>query len=211
VKQLIFITSLILLITSCGDKENETIDLSDIIEGSDRYNEDSTNVNGKPNELDTLAQFLEDFKSHGITADKLLVFEDNYFPDRLGPIDTKKFELIRDDNTFRFIQWNFKDSTKVMNAFFNWMDCFGEKCKSIFIGEERIFQNNPFQLLVNDSALVFIEGIESFDFKEWENYFVEKGVPLDWNYVIEQRKRGKAHWFNYIEEKKTPFKNENSK
>lgn len=205
-KQLIFIASIFLLLSSCGDKEAEVIDLNDIIEGSDRYNEDSLNVANKTDELDTLSIYLKDFKSNGIEAKQLSAFDDKYFPDRLGPIETKKFELERDDNTFRFVQWTFKDSTKVMNAFFNWIDCFGDNCKSIFIGEERIFQNNPFHLLVNDSTLVFIEGVESFDFKEWENYFEQKGFALDWNYVIEQRKRGKARWFNYIEEKKAPFK-----
>jgi hypothetical protein len=198
--------SILVFFSSCRDKENEVIDLNDIIEGSDRYNEDSLDVENKINETDTLQVYLNDFQSHGIEVKELNYLDDNYFPDRLGPIKTKKFEIQRDDNTFRYVQWTFKDSTKVMNAFFNWIDCFGENCKSIFIGEERVFQTNPFQLLVNDSTLVFIEGVESFDFKEWESYFEKQGFALDWNYVIEQRKRGKAHWFNYIEEKKTPFK-----
>jgi len=206
VKHLVFITALFFLFTSCGDKEIEVINLNDIIEGSDRYKEDSLQVENNTNELDTLSVFLNDFKSHGISLNDVGIVDDKYFPDRFGPIETMKFELNRDENTFRYIQWKFTDSTKVMNAFFNWMDCYGDKCKSIFIGEERIFQTNPFHLLVNDSVLIFIEGTESFDFKEWENYFEQKGFPLDWNYVIEQRKRGKAHWFSYIEKKKTPFK-----
>lgn len=205
-KELLFIVSILVFFSSCGDKENEVIDLNDIIEGSDRYNEDLTNVDDKASEEDSLSIYLNDFKSNGIAVNELTVIDDKYFPDRLGPIATKKFEIQLNENTFRFVQWTFKDSTKVMNAFFNWIDCFGENCKSIFVGEERVFQTNPFHLLVNDSSLIFIEGIESFDFKEWENYFEQKGFTLDWNYVIEQRKRGKARWFNYIEEKKTPFK-----
>ncbi len=205
-KKLLCILSILVFFSSCGDKENEVIDLNDIIEGSERYNEDSLNVDHKTKEDDTLAIYLKDFKSHGIDVNELTVIEEKYFPDRLGPIHTLKFELQCEENTFRFVQWTFDDSTKVINAFYNWMDCFGEKCKSIFIGEERVFQTNPFHLLVNDSSLIFIEGIESFDFKEWESYFEKKGYGLDWNYVIEQRKRGRAHWFNYIEEKKTPFK-----
>lgn len=205
-KHLFFIASLIILISSCREKEAETIDLNDIIEGSDRYNEDSLNANKTTDEIDSTTLFLNDFKANGISVNQLTFIDTKFFPDRLGSIETSKYELQRDDNTFRFVQWKFKDSTKVMNAFFNWMDCFGEKCTSVFIGEERVFQSNPFQLLVNDSTLIFIEGTTSFDFKEWENYFVEKDYPLDWNYVIEQRKRGKARWFTYIEEKKTPYK-----
>lgn len=194
------------LLTSCGEDKGDVVDLDDIIAGSERYNEDSLNVKNDIDPKDTLALKLEEFKTNGLEAIEIIAFSDNYFPDRFGAIGAEKYELQTDGNTFRFVQWIFEDSTKTMNAFFNWMDCFGEKCISIFIGEERVFQPNPFQILVNDSALVFIEGVESFDFKVWESYFEKQAYPLDWNYTIEQRKRGKAHWFTYIEEKKTPYK-----
>lgn len=210
-KYIFSILTLLLLLSSCGGKEEDVIDLEDIIEGSKRYNEDSLDVNNETDPKDTLAIKLKDFQENGIEATEVAAITDNLFPDRFGPLSSEKYELQLEGNKFQFIAWKFEDSTKVMNAFFNWMDCFGEKCKSIFIGEERVFQAEPFQLLVNDSVLVFIEGVESFDFKAWESYFENKSYPLDWNYVIEQRKRGKAHWFTYIEEKKTPYKNENSK
>lgn len=205
------ILTLLLLLSSCGEKEEEVIDLEDIIEGSDRYSEDSLDVNNETDPKDTLTIKLKDFKENGIEATEIAAISDNFFPDRFGPLSSEKYELQLEGNKFQFIAWKFEDSTKVMNAFFNWMDCFGDKCKSIFIGEERVFQAEPFQLLVNDSVLVFIEGVESFDFKTWESYFKNKDFPLDWNYIIEQRKRGKAHWFTYVEEKKTSYKNENSK
>mgnify|MGYP006086603065 FL=1 len=196
----------VIVLSSCGGEENETVDLKDIIAESERYNEDSMNVKNDIDPKDTLAIQLKEFNENGLVFSEISAFADKYFPDRFGPITSEKYELQSEGNTFRFIEWKYQDSTKVMNAFFNWMDCFGDKCKSIFIGEERLFQANPFQILVNDSSLIFIEGIESYDFKMWESYFENKGYPLDWNYVIEQRKRGKAHWYNYIEEKKTPFK-----
>lgn len=195
-----------LLLTSCEDKQEDVVDLNDIIAGSERYNEDSLNVKNDIDPKDTLALKMKYFNDNGVEVKEIIALTDNYFPDRFGPINAEKYELQSKGNTFRFIEWKFEDSTKVMNAFFNWMDCFGEKCKSIFIGEERVFQSNPFQILVNDSILVFIEGVESFDFKLWEVYYEKQGTPLDWNYTIEQRKRGKAHWFTYIEEKKTPYK-----
>ena len=210
-KHILSILSLVILFSSCGDKEKEVIDLGDIIEGSERYNEDSLNVKNDIDPEDTLAIKLKQFNDYGLVLSQIDVIEDNYFPDRFGPVNVEKYDLQSEGNSFRFIEWKYKDSIKVMNAFFNWMDCFGDNCKSIFIGEARVFQSNPFQLLVNDSSLIFIEGLESFDFKMWESYFEKQGYPLDWNYTIEQRKRGKAHWFTYIEEKKTPYKNENSK
>jgi len=206
VRQFFFIVSAILILTSCGGGKEEVVDLDDIIAGSDRYSEDSLNVKNEIDPKDTLALKLREFNDNGVEVKEIIALTDNYFPDRFGPITSEKYELQSEGNTFRFVQWIFEDSTKTMNAFFNWMDCFGEKCKSIFIGEERVFQSNPFQILVNDSTLIFIEGIESFDFKIWETYFEKQAYPLDWNYVIEQRKRGKAHWFTYIEEKKTPYK-----
>lgn len=194
------------LLYSCGNEESEAIDLNDIIEGSDRYAEDSLNMESQNDVQDTLAVFLTDFTSNGIDASEIKAFEEQFFPDRLGPIATKKFELIGSANTFRYMHWSFPDSAKVINAFYNWMDCFGANCKSIFIGEERLFQSNPFQLFVNDSVLIYIEANESFDFDIWEEYLTQKGYAPDWNYVIEQRKRSKAKWFNFIEEKKTALK-----
>lgn len=199
-----------LLLFSCREEEVETIDLSDIIQTSENYNEDGS-LSTKTEEIDSLKVVRDYFSKNGFQCDSITVFEDNIFPDRFGAISVEKYELFTEDNQFRFVQWKHADSAKVMNAFFNWMDCFGPKCKSIFIGEERLFQSNPMQLFVNDSVLIYIEGTSSFDFKRWEDFLVKAGYPNDWNFVIEQRKMGKARWFQYIEEEKTPYKHEDSK
>ena len=73
--------SILVFFSSCRDKENEVIDLNDIIEGSDRYNEDSLDVENKINETDTLQVYLNDFQSHGIEVKELNYLDDNYFPD----------------------------------------------------------------------------------------------------------------------------------
>ena len=200
-----------LLLFSCREEEVETIDLSDIIQSSEKYNENGDNPENQQENVDTLSVVKQNFRKNGILCDSIMAFEENIFPDRFGAISVEKYELFTADNQFRFVEWKYKDSAKVMNAFFNWMDCYGKSCKSIFIGEERLFQANPMQLFVNDSALIYIEGIESFDFRQWEDYLSKNGYPKDWNFVIEQRKMGKARWFQYIEEKKTPYKNEDSK
>ena len=201
-----------LLLFSCGEEEVEPIELSDIIETSDKYNENGEIIVEHQEVLDTLSAVKQKFKENGILGDSIVAFEETMFPDRFGAISVEKYQLFTVDNQFRYLQWKYEDSAKVMNAFFNWMDCYGKSCKSIFIGEERLFQANPFQLFVNDSVLIYIEGIESFDFKQWEEYLTKTGYPKDWNFVIEQRKLGKARWFQYTEEKKNPYKkNEDSK
>ncbi len=201
-----------LLFFSCGEEEVEPIELSDIIQTSDKYSENGETSTDQQETVDTLSIVKQRFTKNGIPCDSVVAFEETLFPDRFGAISTEKYELFTSENQFRYVQWKYEDSAKVMNAFFNWMDCYGKSCKSIFIGEERLFQANPFQLFVNDSVLIYIEGVESFDFKKWEDYLDKSGYPKDWNFVIEQRKLGKARWFQYIEEKKTPYKkNEDSK
>ena len=201
-----------LLFFSCGEEEVEPIELSDIIQTSDKYSENGETSTDQQETVDTLSIVKQRFTKNGIPCVSVVAFEETLFPDRFGAISTEKYELFTSENQFRYVQWKYEDSAKVMNAFFNWMDCYGKSCKPIYIGEERLFQANPFQLFVNDSVLIYMEGIESFDFKKWEDYLEKSGYPKDWNFVIEQRKLGKARWFQYIEEKKTPYKkNEDSK
>lgn len=94
-----------------------------------------------------------------------------------------------------------------MNAFYNWIDCFGEKCKSLFIGEEKNLQSSATMILVSDSTLIYIES-DKIDFDLWYDFHKEKGYENDFNLTIEQRPRGRAKWFTFVDETKTKYKAE---
>ena len=136
------------------------------------------------------------------------MYDEDLFPDRVGPKNVEKYRLSLGDEEIIFVKWRFADSLRVSNALFNWSDCFGAKCTSIRIGEEKNLQRNAFQILANDTVLIYLESATQLDSRKWDNYFDQHGYDLDWNYRLEQARSGRVRWFNYLDEKKTPIKNE---
>ena len=198
----------VISLVGCNEEKQEIIDLSEIMPGSEWENEDQA---VQMDTLDTLVSIKTRFNDHGISVLSLSIDESSYFPDRFGPETTEKFILITKSDTLRYLKWNYSDSMKVMNSFFNWIDCYGNDCRSIYVGEEKGFQKDPMQLYVNDSSLIFITARQGLDFNAWLKYHKSLGHSSEWNYVIEQPRRGRAKWFTFVDRIKTQYKNENSK
>lgn len=199
-----FIIILGLFFVACTSKNDKVKNLNDVIPSSERdYDEkDSNNRNGS----DTLKMYQKLFSKLG-KLDSLAVYEEDLFPDRVGPERMEKYRLNFEGEEVIFAKWVFSDSLRVTNALFNWADCFGPNCNSIKIGEEKNLQRNSFQILVSDTSLYYLESAVKLDGKKWDEYFEEQGYELDWNYRIEQARNGKVRWFNYIDEKKVSLKN----
>jgi len=204
-KYISFLFASALLIGCSPEKEKEVKNLSEILPESERNYD---HVDEEPaNDTDTLAVYQERFATIG-RLDSILPYEEDLFPDRVGPESMEKYRLFLADEEVTFAKWTFSDSTLVTNALFNWFDCFGPKCAFIRIGEEKNLQVNPFQILVNDTALIYIESPKKIDSKAWDTYFEDKNYEQDWNYRIEQARYGKVRWYNYMDKKKTRIQNE---
>jgi hypothetical protein len=196
----------VLLMVGCAPEAEEKIkDLNDILPNAERdYDQkDSTNVKN----TDTLEVYRARFETIG-TVDSILPYEEDLFPDRVGPEGVEKFVLNIEGEETIFVKWRFSDSLRVTNALFNWLDCFGPSCKFIRVGEESNLQRNAFHVLANDTVLIYLESENKLDPELWDEYFEKQGYELDWNYRMEQTPRRKVQWFEYIEEEKTPVKNE---
>ena len=193
-----------LFIVACSSKPEEVKDFNDILPDSERdYDQKDSIV---VENADTLGIYQERFSALG-ALDSITIYDEDLFPDRFGPEAVEKFRLAIDGEEIIFVKWKFSDSARVTNALFNWSDCFGPKCKSIRIGEEKNLLRNAFQVLANDTVLVYIESAKRLNSKTWDAYFEELKYELDWNYQLEQVPNGKVRWFEYIEEEKTPIKN----
>ena len=171
-----------LAVASCQDPKEEVISLDEIMPKSERYDgSDSTRNKGEGK--DSIQTALNDFASGGLKFDALS-------------------KLIRGDEIIQYYRLLFSDSVKTKNAFFNWIDCFGENCSPHFVGESTNFQKNALTILVNDTSLFFIESTAKIDMEEWFSLLEKKEYTPTWSYVIEQLPRGKAKWFQFVEEKK---------
>ena len=183
---------------SCEEPMEEVIDLTDIIEGSENYKE-GEQIAEQIVIDDTLLYLTIPFNEKGFQFISANQISRNLLPDRFGPVSTSKIELVSITDTINYWCWSYADSIKTMNAFYNWIDNFGDNGKSIFVGEKINFQELPFIVFVGDSSITYIESSSNLPYSKWENYCSNDEKLKDWNYSIEQRKKSIAKWFTYKE------------
>lgn len=200
----ILIFALGLFIVACSSKSEDVKDMNDIIPRSDKDYDKKDSI--PSDNSDTLKLYQELFSKVDLKLDSISVYDEDLFPDRVGPDKMEKYRMVFGDEVVILSKWKFSDSLRVSSALFNWADCFGEKCKSIRIGEEKNLQRNAFQILTNDTVLLYLESSKKIDLKKWDSYLENLGYELNWKYRLEQSNGGKVRWFNYIDEKKTPLK-----
>lgn len=199
----IALVGLLICIVSCSQPETEVLEFSDIapVSGEQPNGEEETTAIV----VDSLQERLLFFRKHGIVLNGLALDQRSVFPDRFGPLKSIQYQLYMENDTLFYSEWVFADSSKVMNAFFNWLDCFGPKCRSFYIGEEARFQFLPMTMRVNDTVLIYIEGKNKIDFRAWDAFFEYSDYSVDWNFIIEQQKGGKSKWFTAPDATKIPY------
>ena len=199
-----FIFALGLFTVACTSKSGDVKVLNDILPNAkgDYAQKDSVVSDNS----DTLKRYQKLFAEVELQLDSISVYDEDLFPDRVGPEKTERYRMVFGDEVVIFGKWKFSDSLRVSSALFNWADCFGPNCKSIRIGEEKNLQRNAFQILANDTVLIYMESSTKLDPEKWDVYFENLDYELDWNYRLEQARSGRVRWFNYVDEKKTPLK-----
>ena len=186
---------LFLILVSCSEKEMETKELSDILPSSEREYITTTSDELSDAE-DSSNYFKQRFLAHGILIDDIERLESDAFPDRFNPKFSDRFKIRLDQDSIIYEKWTYSDSSSLLSAFYNWLDCFGEDCISIKPGDERKLVNMPIKLFVNDTTLILVSGDMNND--RWMKYHASLGYEMNWNYVLEQTNFGKTKWSRYI-------------
>ena len=185
-----------LSVYSCQDPKEELVDFSDIAPQSEKYKEDDQNNIDTP-EVNTYGFDLKLVREVGIEVMELDSFPEPMFPDRFLPRSFQKLTLHLKEDAIFYGQWLYKDSIKTMNALFNWMDCFGPKCKSLKYLQSANFQKESMLLFVNDTSLTYITSPLKLDKNQWQQYLEKKNGVEEWDLVIVQKKGAKASWEYY--------------
>lgn len=176
---------------SCGEKnKDEVLDMSDITPSSER------NYDTVAAKIDTIDFGFNSAVANelGLNLSSIHFYEDPLFPDRFNPRTTKKLVLMQEmDSTF-YCQWSYRDSVATKNAFYNWIDCFGERCKSIKMYERANLQKENFVLLMSDTAIVYISSSKLLKYADWQAYFEKSYKIEDWKLIMHQGVRGKTNW-----------------
>ena len=200
-KKLFSFVFLAAVIASCGQIEGEVTELSEILPSSDR-NYDAASTDGL-NPDDSMAIHRQEFLAYGIFTEEVQPLNKQYLPDRFGALSSDKFILIDETDTVKYCRWVYKDSVKLLSAFYNWLDNFGEDRNSVRVGDEVNFSTEAFQIYVSDSTLIYVEGDRATS--RWLAFHDSLGLGSTWKFAIEQRRAGKAKWFTYLDGEKKPL------
>lgn len=194
-----------LLLVACKPDKPEVVDEKDLFESSERYREDEVPTD-EMNAEDSTANLKLELRAAGIESKEILAWTLPLFPERFGPESKQRLRFINESDTLYYANLRFKDSVRVMNAVFNWIDCFGPKCKSVYFGQGSAMQKRPFIVFIGDTSLIYLEAAVNLNFENWQKYLENKGYVRDWNVVIEQNKNSVARWYTYEDEKKVKWK-----
>src|SRR3989338_4079116 len=88
----------------------------------------------------------------------------------------------------------YNDSLRTKNAFFNWIDCFGPKCKSYTVGANIRIPKRAALWLVGSKELVIIEGNKAIDEKLIREILSKDPKKENWLYLVNIPKSGKTTW-----------------
>ncbi len=196
---------LVLILISCTQKEEKVLDMQDIApQAEGDYDQKET-----LKKADTLSRYWDEKlgDSLNIHLDSIVAYTENSFIDRFLPVKSSKLVLYINGQSVEYFNWEFKDSIQTNNALFNWLDCFGEKCKSHRIGEDANFQKNGFLLFVSGNQLIYISSDESLAYDTWIKYVVKKHKLISTRWLLEQKPRSKVKWYSLQEDKKTLIDN----
>ncbi len=196
------------LVFSCSDKKKEeVVNLSDLIPSSKRYKEGDSIVKKEIKSISFMDSvpmcYKAMFDSLKLNHDSIHLIDNDLFADRFPSKSKFKFYWKNGIDSISFMDWTFKDSLKTSTAFYNLLDCFGPKCKTIEIGSKVSFQKRSLLLLVNEKHMIIIDSDKEIDHLVWLKTFKDQLFGENWKYIVTQPKKGKATWMSL---KKEEFK-----
>lgn len=185
----------LILVVSCSDDADKTVSLEDISHTSDKFDhidDDKGEVEIK-DEKPKKAYFLTAFDSIYTDASWFML-DSLLFPDRFGPSKMEKWYLLNKKDSIVALHYEFKDSLRTKNAFFNWIDCYGPKCSSYQIGSQFKKQSRNSLFLIGANHLVYMESQLPIKTEELIGILNEKKKDRNWIYVLEIPGRKKTRW-----------------
>ena len=187
-----------LLFSQCENKqETEVVEMNEVIPQSER---DYSYTDTSDNKIEP-DPFLAQLSAHlNRPLKEFTPIADNYFkgwkyiPNRFNPDTTVSSQFCLDSTLYQFKSWGFKDSILSINAFYNWLDCFGEDCKEIALGDSTYISNYAFLLFQHNENISFILSDKTLNLKVWRGFLIRDERETNWNYIVLQQPNGISKW-----------------
>jgi hypothetical protein len=199
----LLLLSLSFLVACQSAKKEERIDMSDIIPSSEDYAEgDTLKVEEFVNDYDSLSLDLKTWlDTSKIDRQSVTKWDTTLFCDRFVHKSREKILFSTQNQMFQLARFTFKDSLFAKNMFFNWMDCFSAKCKSLQLWESKRLVAESFLIVVFEKQMWYITSNESIDTEMFLDKLTELYVKQTPLYVLAQKKSGKTVWWGKVEDK----------
>ncbi len=190
-----FITLAITLFVSCSDDQENTVSLEDITHTSDKFDhiDDKKETVEIKDEKPKKGYFLTAFDSIYKDASWFML-DSLLFPDRFGPSKMEKWYLLNQKDSIVALHYEFKDSLRTKNAFFNWIDCYGPTCTSYQVGSQFKKQSRNSLFLIGANQLVYLESKSPIAADKLVGILNEKKKDQNWIYVLEIPGKKKTRW-----------------
>jgi hypothetical protein len=182
----------LLLLGSCTS-ETTIEDPVDIVPKSERDYSFQEEENEAP-KLDIPTGFEELVAFVSEDTGELQALDSTLYVNRFGPNEELSFLRYASADTTEWYIYQFADSLKTVNAFYNWLDCFSTDCQSLSIRQEAKLKDRAGFVWVSNQwiIVVFIRaGKPKFERTFWDE-FIEEDQQL---FYLHWKKNGKLNWW----------------
>lgn len=188
----LFITSFILI--SCGEQKSiETVDMEELLP---QGREDKVIVEEEKiiKEITPFEIALKEIDSSYIVVSDSS--SESYFPDRLRFLKKEGMVVEKDSLVYEVAIWEFSDSLQTINAFYNWLDCFGDYCESVKVGEQKYLRDKSSKLIwVSDYQIFYVKAAKPFERNTfWEELAGNHLKETEWNIKLTKNPRVIMKW-----------------
>lgn len=196
---------ILVLIFSCENRKEEVVTFNEL-------NPVKVIKKKKQKEIDTVLVVLHPENELGQFVDTLfpdfqwMKLDTVLFIDRFGARSSEKWIGKNDKDSITLLTYGFKDSLTVKNAFFNWLDCFGNNCKQVKIGSNVKIKKRNLQLFVGEKKLIYLESNTRLKSQLVRSSLCADTINENWLYHIDSPKTGKTSWSKLLRGKKQIIK-----
>lgn len=185
---------LLTVVSSCSHKESEAISVNEeqLLPKSEYVYNDSLKTEQQVvlplSKDDSLLNLI---KRHFPLA-KRYKEKQSLFPNRFN-YEFK--DVVSLDGNERLYYWWYKDEAQTLNVFYNWLDCIGESCISLKIGETSTKQIvSPFAIWVSSRLILYLDFDTNVDHYELNGAFKTIFKQQNWLFACYQKSNDSLVW-----------------
>lgn len=198
------------MLSACNDsKKAEVIDLQDVLPSSTRYAEGNEAVKDSIqavyfDSLSEKAQAISD--TLGCDRKQITPIDSLWLPERFPHRSVQKWRSFVNGRESKIAYFTFTDSLQMKNALFNWLDCFGSRCSSLQLYEEKKLFSNPIAVYATEKSLIYFEFSVAIDEIKMLKNLRSVSLNLAPAYVFTKKMNGKTIWWSLVDNVWSPVK-----